>query len=151
VEYQIRDARITDIERIAALVAATPGTDEVSHLRSTDLLRQLIYLPNASVLVAESRRRIVGASVLALRPSVSEGGFVGTIDLLVVDPDTGEVGIAEGLVAEMLRSARNKGCVAVEVAHAEDPARLARWESYGFSVGGPRLVRVLTPMLVIDR
>ena len=44
---------------------------------ATDLLRQLIYLPNAAVLVADARRVIVGAAVLALRPSVSGGGHGG--------------------------------------------------------------------------
>ena len=55
-------------------------------LDAADLLRQLVYLPNASLLVAEARRELVGGALLVLRPSVIAGGYVGTIDFLVVAP-----------------------------------------------------------------
>ena len=84
----VRAARITDIEATRrARAAASPGVDGASGaLGAADLLRQLVYLPQATVFVAEARRDIVGGAVLALRPSVRAGGYVGTIDLLVVDP-----------------------------------------------------------------
>ena len=47
----------------------------------------VVYLPHASVLVAEARREIVGGALLVLRPSVTAGGYVGAVDLLVVAPD----------------------------------------------------------------
>ena len=57
-------------------------------LGSADLLRQLVYLPQASIFVAEARARpSSGVQVLALRPSVVAGGYVGSVDLLVVDPE----------------------------------------------------------------
>ena len=89
VDHQVRAARITDIDRLVALCgeamskAAADGPIVVA-----DLLRQLVYLPQASVLVAEVRRSVIGVAILALRPSVRSGGFVGTIDVLVVDPAT---------------------------------------------------------------
>ncbi len=86
VEYQVRAARITDVERIVALVAAAAPAASAAALEGADLLRQLVYLPQASVLVAETLRTMVGVAVLALRPSVRAGGYVGTIDLLAVDP-----------------------------------------------------------------
>jgi hypothetical protein len=88
VEYLVRPARITDIDRLVALSDAElrVGRD-ASPLDAADLLRQLVYLPQASIFVAESQRHVVGGAVLALRPSVRAGGFVGTIDLLVVDSD----------------------------------------------------------------
>ena len=49
-------------------------------------LRQLVYLPQASVVVAELNRTVIGVAILALRPSVRAGGFVGTVDLLVDRP-----------------------------------------------------------------
>ena len=88
VEYLIRPARVTDIERLVALSGGSLRSSGGSGpLNSGDLLRQLVYLPQASIFIAESRREVVGGAVLALRPSVRAGGFVGAVDLIVVDPD----------------------------------------------------------------
>jgi GNAT superfamily N-acetyltransferase len=147
VEYQVRAARITDIDRLVALCdgalrASHPGDPE-RPLAAADLLRQLVYLPQATILVAESRREVVGGAILALRPSVRAGGFVGTVDLLVVDPAHADVGIAEALIEELLRSARNKGCVAVEAIQPDDPIERARWDRYGFEAATPNLERLV--------
>ena len=146
-EYLVRDARITDVERITALLEASAARRgaTVGTLDAADLLRQLTYLPNAVVLVADARRRIVGAAVLALRPSVVHGGMVGSVDLLAVDAAFEGAGVADSLLSEALRSARNKGCVAVEAACPEDPAERARWEGHGFAEAGPRIVHELAP------
>lgn len=143
-EYQVRDARITDVERITTLheASGSPRAAEGTPLGSADLLRQLVYLPQAVVLVADARRQIVGAVVLALRPSVRHGGFVATVDLIVIDPEYELAGVREALVNEALRSARNKGCVIVE-AWPKDAAELATWQGYGFAEAGPRLERSL--------
>ena len=144
-QYQVRTARITDVERIVAMLDAVtdrPGADRVP-LGSGDLLRQLVGLPHAVVLVAESGRRLAGAAVLALHPSVSLGGFVGTVDVLVIDPASPAQAVREALVDELLRSGRNKGCVAVETAPASDPAERERWVERGFVEAGPRMVRSL--------
>ena len=95
---------------------------------AADLLRQLIYLPQASVLVAERRREVVGGAVLALRPSVRAGGYIGTIDLLTVDPDADAERVTDDLLEEIFRSARNKGCTVVEADRPDDraPRTLAR-------------------------
>jgi hypothetical protein len=143
VEYQVRDARITDAERITALLEAgrvRPATNVRATLGAADLLRQLVYLPQAVVLVAEAHRAVVGAAILALRPSVSSGGFVGTIDLLVVEAGRDVAGVRDALVAEVLRSARNKGCVVVEMPRPVSAADQAAWEAYGFTAAPLRLV-----------
>jgi GNAT superfamily N-acetyltransferase len=147
VEYQVRDARLTDVGRISALMAASSVMPAAAGTAGggTDLLRQLVYLPNAAVLVADARRVIVGATVLALRPSVRAGGMVGTVDLLVVDPAYVGAGVATSLLGEALRSARNKGCVAVEAVPPGDPADLQRWTDLGFTDDGPRILRDLAP------
>ena len=143
-EYLVRAARVTDIERFVAL------SDESlrmargeSPLDSADLLRQLVYLPQASIFVAEARRTVVGGAILALRPSVRAGGYVGTIDLLVVDPAHDAERIVEALLAELLRSASNKGCTVVEAPLPDDPATLQRWERMGFGPAGPRIQRTV--------
>ena len=114
-----------------------------SPLDSADLLRQLVYLPQASIFVAEARRTVVGGAILALRPSVRAGGYVGTIDLLVVDPAHDAERIVEALLAELLRSASNTGCTVVEAPLPDDPATLPRWERRGFGPAGPRIQRTV--------
>ena len=101
-EYLVRAARVTDIDRLVALSDGPlrVARDE-SPLVAADLMRQLVYLPQASIFVAETRRTVVGGAVLALRPSVSSGGYVGTIDLLVVDPDHDPDRLTEALVEEL--------------------------------------------------
>jgi predicted N-acetyltransferase YhbS len=142
VEYLVRAARVTDIDRLVALSDDVLRVDrDAGTLDAADLLRQLVYLPQASIFVAETQRSVVGGAVLALRPSVRAGGFVGTIDLLVVDPDHDADRVTDALLEEAIRSASNKGCAVVEAARPEDPAALARWVAQGFSPAGLRLQR----------
>jgi GNAT superfamily N-acetyltransferase len=142
VEYLIRPARVTDIERLVALSGGSvPASDGAGPLNSGDLLRQLVYLPQASIFIAEARREVVGGAVLALRPSVRAGGFVGAVDLIVVDPDHDVDRVTDALLEELLRSARNKGCTVVEVALPDDPAERTRLERHGFVESGPRAER----------
>ena len=139
-DYQVRTARITDVDRLVALFA--PAVDPGGGpLVAADLLRQLIYLPQASVLVAERRRDMLGGAILALRPSVRAGGYIGSIDLLVVDPAGDVQRVTNDLLEEILRSARNKGCTVVEAALPDDPDERARWEDRGFSPGGSLMTR----------
>jgi ribosomal protein S18 acetylase RimI-like enzyme len=143
-EYLVRAARITDIDRLVALSDADLGTDRGSSpLDAADLLRQLVYLPQASIFVAETQRHVVGGAVLALRPSVSAGGFVGTIDLLVVDPEHDVDRVADALLEEVIRSASNKGCTLVEAARPDDQTALGRWAALGFTPAGPRIQRIV--------
>jgi ribosomal protein S18 acetylase RimI-like enzyme len=148
VEYLVRAARITDIDRLVTLCAdhlgPVRGSEAGGPLDAADLLRQLVFLPQATVVVAELRREIAGGAVLALRPSVRAGGFVGTIDVLAIDPRHDPDRVAEMLIEEVLRSARNKGCVAVDAPRPEQPGELARWERFGFQKSGPRIERAVT-------
>jgi predicted N-acetyltransferase YhbS len=141
VEYLVRQARITDIERLAAIGRSSIRGSARGSLDAADLLRQLVYLPNASLLVAESHRELVGGGLLVLRPSVIAGGYVGTIDLLVVAPDHDADRVTAALLEELLRSASNKGCSTVEIAEPSDPADVARLARAGFASAGPTLRR----------
>jgi hypothetical protein len=141
VEYLVRTARITDIDRLVALSDGSLRTGGAGPLGGADLLRQLVYLPQASIFVAEARREVVGGAVLALRPSVRAGGYVGTVDLLVVDPAHDVDRITDALVDEVLRSASNKGCTVVEAGRPDDPADRARWERHGFAEADASMVR----------
>jgi len=140
VEVQLRDARLTDIDRVINLVERADSRWSTEQLtNAADVLRQMVYLPNTSLLVALDGRTLVGVAVLALRPSVSAGGLVGTVDLLIVEPGFEDEGVAEALLSELIRSARNKGCAVLEGAVPTEPADLARWEAVGFTEAGPRL------------
>jgi predicted N-acetyltransferase YhbS len=141
VEYQVRAARVTDIDRLVALSDEALGERATGTLDAADLLRQLVYLPQASIFVVETQRAVVGGAVLALRPSVRAGGFVGTIDLLVVDPDHDADRVTDALLEEVIRSARNKGCTVVEAPRPDDPVATERWAAQGFSPAGPRIQR----------
>jgi hypothetical protein len=145
VDYTVRAARITDIDRLVALSGDRLGPSVSGQPASADLLRQLVFLPHATILVAERRRDILGGAVLAIRPSVRAGGYVGVIDLLVVDPTTDVDDVTDGLIEEALRSAANKGCVSVEAPQPSDSSERARWERHGFTDQGPHLGRVVAP------
>jgi GNAT superfamily N-acetyltransferase len=143
VEYLVRTARITDIERLVSLAGDEIRSPEggSSPLRAADLFRQLVYLPQASIVVAEVRRDVVGGAVLVLRPSVSAGGYVGSVDLLVVDPDHDADRVTAALLEELLRSAQNKGCTVVEAVRPDDPNIRARWAELGFVDAAPHVSR----------
>ena len=152
VEYLVRPARITDIDRLVALSDADLRVGaEASPLDAADLLRQLVYLPQASIFVAETQRHVVGGAVLALRPSVRAGGFVGTIDLLVVDPNHDTDRVADALLEELVRSASNKGCTLVEAARPDDQAALGRWAALGFTPAGPRIQKTVAAVGTTSR
>ena len=97
------------------------------------LMRQLIYMPAASVALAEGNRQLVGGAVLGLRPSVRTGGFVGTVDVLVVANGYDTEKVADLLIEEMLHSARRKGCTSVEVLLTPDSEHFASWQGHGFT------------------
>jgi ribosomal protein S18 acetylase RimI-like enzyme len=152
VEYLVRPARITDIDRLVALSDADLRVgQEASPLDAADLLRQLVYLPQASIFVAETQRHVVGGAVLALRPSVRAGGFVGTIDLLVIDPNHDTDRVADALLEELVRSASNKGCTLVEAARPDDQAALGRGGGRGGSPARPRIQKTVAAVGTTSR
>ena len=137
-ELQVRNARVTDVDGITALLSAERPVGAAQDADTeADMLRPLVYLPNATIVVALAGRKVVGAAMLALRPSVNHGGLVGTIDLLATDPELDEEAVTGSLLPEILRSARNKGCVRVEV--EPGAGRAARWSAMGFREEPPRL------------
>jgi len=138
VEYLVRQARITDVDRLYALCAekgAVPDGD--SPMDAIGLLRQLVYLPNASVALVEANRQLAGGAVLGLRPSVRTGGFVATIDVLVVATGYDTEKVADLLIEELLLSAKRKGCTAVEVMLTPDDPHFASWQGHGFAKAAP--------------
>lgn len=151
-ELALRDARLTDIDRIVGLMEHTSVDWSSERLSdAADVLRQMVYLPNATLVVALDGRMLVGFAVLALRTSVVAGGLVGTVDLMRVEPGHELDGVMEGLVRELMRSGRNKGCVVLEAPMPDDPGELPAWETLGFAAEGPRLRRQLVGLAAATR
>ena len=78
VEFHVRSARLTDVEtamRILMRDVESPGEQRAD----TDRLRSLLFLPSATVVVAEVERRVIGIGVLSIRPTVRSAPFVGRI------------------------------------------------------------------------
>lgn len=144
-EVHVRNARLTDLDaaiRILALGDADPeaGRDDA------DYLRNLFFVPSATVVAAEVDRQVVGIGVLALRPSVRSGPFVGVIDELgVARAPVLEAAdrrrIADEIVEHLATSARNKGCTRVEVSEPLASAEPSLWKRLGFASRGRSLGR----------
>ena len=152
-EFHVRSARLTDVEpSIRILMRGELGPGEQRD--DADRLRSLLYVPAATIVVAEAERRVIGVGVLSIRPSVRSGPFVGVIDELgfsdrgeagavpaggADDPDRTEIG--SSILEHLITSARNKGCVHVEVTDPLATAEAALLESAGFERRGVLLSR----------
>jgi hypothetical protein len=154
VEFLVRSARLTDVEpamRILMRNANEPGEGRAD----TDRLRSLLFLPSATVVVAEVERRVIGIGVLSIRPTVRTAPFVGVIDELGLEGSSGparrsaradtsgrsEVG--RSILEHLISSARNKGCARVEVTDPLAAAEPALLKSAGFERRGALLSRAI--------
>ena len=144
-EVHVRSARLTDLDAAVRILAR--DDDEGDQRRDdVDYLRNLLFVPSATVSVAELERRVVGVGVLAMRPSVRSGPFVGIIDELgfaqAPPLDTAERRrVADAIVEHLATSARNKGCTRVEVTEPLASAEPPLWKRLGFASRGRTLGR----------
>jgi hypothetical protein len=146
VELRVRSARLTDLDVAARLVAAHDSELGPGREDAADFLRNLLFVPSATVVVAEADGRVVGVGVLAIRPSVRSGPFVGEIDELgtasppALDAAAGRR-VADGIVEHLATSARNKGCTRVEVSGPLASAEPSLWKRHRFASRGRTLGR----------
>jgi hypothetical protein len=147
VEAHVRSARLTDLDAVVRILApADADADERRH--DAEYLRNLLFVPSATVLVADQERRVVGVGVLSIRPSVRSGPFVGVIDELQVSRAS-ELGtaerrrIADDLVEHLAASARNKGCTRVEVSDPLASAEPSLWKRHRFASRARTLRRAI--------
>ncbi|MEP6808421.1 MAG: hypothetical protein ABI978_07450, partial [Chloroflexota bacterium] len=82
-EYHVRSARLTDVDAAIRILMRDPA-DPDQQRQDTDRLRNLLFVPAATVVVAEAERQVIGIGVLSIRPSVRSGPFIGVIDELGV-------------------------------------------------------------------
>jgi GNAT superfamily N-acetyltransferase len=146
VEVHVRSARLTDLDAAVRILAQT-GREGDSR-DDVDYLRTLLFVPSATVAVAELERRVVGVGVLAIRPSVRSGPFVGIVDELGIAQaptlDAAERrGVADAIVEHLVTSARNKGCTRVEVTEPLASAEPPLWKRLGFASRGRTLGRMI--------
>jgi hypothetical protein len=144
VEVHVRSARLTDLD--AALRILARDDDHEEGRTDVDYLRNLLFVPSATVAVAERERRVVGVGILSIRPSVRSGPFVGVIDELGI-ADKAMLGtadwrrVADEIVEHLATSARNKGCTRVEVSEPLASAEPSLWKRLGFANRGRTLGR----------
>lgn len=147
-EVHVRNARHTDLPAVARLLARDDEDPGAEHEDVTDYLRNLLFAPSATIVVAEADRRVVGVGALAIRPSVRSGPFVGVIDELGIAAaptlDAAERRrAADEIVAHLATSARNKGCTRVEVSEPLASAEPSLWKRLGFASRGRTLAQSL--------
>jgi hypothetical protein len=146
VEVHVRSARLTDLD--AAIRILARDVDDENWRHDVDYLRNLLFVPSATVSVADRERRVVGVGVLSIRPSVRSGPFVGIIDELGIAARA-TLGaadwrrVADGIVEHLATSARNKGCTRVEVTEPLASAEPSLWKRLGFASRGRTLERSL--------
>ncbi len=145
-EVHVRSARLTDLDS-AVRILAHVGVG-LEQRNDVDYLRNLLFVPSATIVVAERERRVVGVGVLAIRPSVRSGPFVGVVDEMGVEQepalDTAERRrVADEIVEHLATSARNKGCTRVEVAEPLASAEPSLWKRLGFASRGRTLGRTI--------
>lgn len=145
-EVHVRSARLTDLDAAVRILAHEGEEGERRH--DVDYLRTLLFVPSATVSVAELERRVVGVGVLAIRPSVRSGPFVGIVDELGIAQaptlDAAERrGVADAIVEHLVTSARNKGCTRVEVTEPLASAEPPLWKRLGFASRGRTLGRTI--------
>jgi hypothetical protein len=146
VEVHVRSARLTDLDAAVRMLAS--GDDQSDGRDDVGYLRNLLFVPSATVSVAELERRVVGVGVLAIRPSVRSGPFVGVIDELGLAAGTTLAAaerrrVADEIVEHLATSARNKGCTRVEVSDPLATAEPSLWKRLGFASRGRTLGRSL--------
>ena len=150
-EFHVRSARLTDVDNSMRMLMR--DGDEVSEQRGdADRFRSLLFLPSATVVVAEVERRIVGVGVLSIRPTVRTGPFVGVIDELGLEGTagrgtradaSGRTAIGSSILEHLIASARNKGCARVEVTDPLAAAEPTLLKSAGFERRGTLLSRAI--------
>ena len=145
-EVHVRVARLTDLDAAVRILASgddpSDGRDDVGYLRN------LLFVPSATVAVAELERRVVGVGVLAIRPSVRSGPFVGIVDEIgIAQPPTLDAAerrrVADEIVEHLATSARNKGCTRVEVSEPLASAEPSLWKRHRFASRGRTLGRTI--------
>jgi hypothetical protein len=143
-EVHVRSARLTDLDA-AVRILAQRGADPSAERSEADFLRNLLFVPSATVVVAEVDRRVAGVGVLSIRPSVRSGPFVGVIDELGLGGTSLDAAdrrtVADGIVEHLAASARNKGCTRVEVAEPLASAEPSLWKRMKFASRGRTLGR----------
>jgi hypothetical protein len=148
VEVHVRSARLTDLDAAVRLLAEGDSEEMDGRGDAADYLRNLLFVPSATVVVAEAERRVVGIGVLAIRPSVRSGPFVGVIDEIgTAQPPALDAAdarrAADDIVEHLATSARNKGCTRVEVAEPLASAEPSLWKRHRFASRGRTLGRPL--------
>jgi hypothetical protein len=154
VEFHVRSARLTDVDTAMRLLMRD-GDSPGEQRADADRLRSLLFLPAATVVVAEADRRVLGVGVLSIRPTVRTGAFVGVIDELALEEPpvratrataasaSGRSEVGRSILEQLISSARNKGCARVEITDPLATAESTLLKGVGFERQGVLLSRAV--------
>jgi len=120
----VRVATDADLDRLVLL--ATEAVDEQRGSRGgavwsrrearrqpATTLAAALDDPSSSVLVGTLDGAVVGYAVLRLE-TLDDGGLLGVVDDLFVEPPARGVGVGESLMGELVRLATAAGCVGID-------------------------------------
>lgn len=153
-EVSVRSARLTDVDAAVRLITRHQ-VDAEAQREDADRLRHLLFVPAATVVVALADRQLVGVGILSIRPSVRSGPFIGVVDELGIIDGNGDGSAGEAddtalrdeaasrLLAQLIASARNKGCSRVEVTDPLASAEPALFAQAGFEQRGALMSRAI--------
>ena len=149
VEVHVRSARLTDLDTaVPPRGARRSGTDPASSATTlTDFLRTLLFVPSATVVVAEARPA-GGGHGGPLHPALGAIGSLRRHHRRAGDRAATGAGrrrtadaLPTRLVEHLATSARNKGCTRVEVSEPLASAEPSLWKRLRFASRGRTLGR----------
>jgi PhnO protein len=118
----IRAATVDDIPVLTKLLAVLGYPIRPPAVRAS--LEALFQDRRHAVAVAELEDEAVGVLALAVRPSLSPGGWIAVLESLVVKPDRRGLGVGEALLQFAKGLAAERGVVRLEVPVADAHVRV---------------------------
>ena len=117
-EYEIRNARPTDIDDIINLCAAHAAHEQAGYSsdgKSENLSRELFSShPKLRCLVAETANGVVGYATFTKDYSTWDAAEFAYLDCLFLRPEARNFGIGEALIREIAKIALSENCLLMQ-------------------------------------
>lgn len=140
-DFRVRPATRDDLptivrllreDRIAEERESVVGSDDTRYRAAFDAISRD---DNHTLLVAESRDRVIGTLQLSFLPNLTyEGGWRAQIEGVRIDPGVRGGGFGTRFIEDAVRRARERGCVLVQLTtDRRRPEALRFYEDLGFT------------------
>jgi GNAT superfamily N-acetyltransferase len=134
VEMTVRQAQVTDLDRVVELgrrfLHEGPYAEELADNpeRAGAFTHNLFNTPGARILVAECEGKVVGVFALLAYPHLFSGELTAVELIWYVEPEHRAGGIALKLLAEAEHTAREMGCLRMQLtAPTEEVGKLYKY------------------------